>query len=79
MPSGERLQSANFAFHALGAFAVTFVDHEDVRDFHDAGLDRLHIVTHAGNEDHNRDVCEANDIDFILADAYGFNQDHVPS
>ena len=75
MAQCEGLQCADFAFHLLRALAITLVDHEDVGDLHDAGLDGLDVVAHAGNENHNRDVGEADDIDFILPDADGFDQD----
>src|SRR5206468_4911299 len=63
----------------FGPFAVTLVDDEDVGDFHDAGFNGLDIVAHAGDEDHDGDVGQANDVDFILADADGFDQDEVAS
>ena len=77
MAQGQRLQGADLALHAFGAFAVALVDHEDVGDLHDAGLDGLHIVAHAGDENHNGDVGEAHDVDFILTDADGLDQDDV--
>src|SRR5579884_3106675 len=76
-PDGKRLHSSNLALHAIGSLAIALVDHEDISDFHDAGLDRLHIISHSGNEDHDRNVCETHDVNFILTDANGLHENHV--
>src|SRR5207244_532956 len=73
----KRLQRANLTFHELSAFAVTFINDENVGDLHDSGFDGLHIVAHAGDEDHNGDIGHAHYVNFILADANGFNHDEV--
>src|SRR3989454_2989579 len=73
----KRLQGANLMFHALSAFAVTFINDENVSDLHDSGFDGLHIVAHAGDEDHNGDIGHAHYVDFVLADTNGFNHDEV--
>jgi len=73
----ERLQAADFLLDAVSAFAVGFVDDKNVGDFHDAGFEALHVVTHAGNEDDESDVGEAGDFDFILADTDGFDEENV--
>ena len=39
----------------------------------------MDIVAHAGDKDHDSDVGEANDVDFILADPDRFDQDEVAS
>ena len=61
--------------HAIGAVAIALVDHEDVGDLHDAGLERLHVVAGARHQHDDRDVGGADDVDFVLADADGFD-DH---
>src|SRR5262249_11451861 len=77
LAGGQRLERTNFLLHALGAFVVALVDHENIGNFHDAGLDRLHVVPHAGDEDDDGDIGDADDIDFVLADTYGFDHDDV--
>ena len=62
---------------AIGAFTVRLVDHEDVGDLHDAGLERLHLVAGAGHQRDDRDVGGADDVDFVLADADGLDDDDV--
>jgi hypothetical protein len=37
----------------------------------------LHVITHARNQNDDGDVGQAHDVDFILADADGFDQDEV--
>ena len=61
----------------VGAFAVRLVDDEDVGDFHDAGLERLHFVAGARHERHDRHVGGADDVHFVLADADGLDDDDV--
>ena len=75
----QRLQSANFPLHSLGAFAVALVDHEDVGDLHDAGFDGLHIVAHARHQNDDGDIGQAHDVHFILPDSDGFDHDQVAS
>ena len=75
MTRGQRLQGANLTLDSLSAFAIAFINHEDVGNFHDAGFDGLHIIAHAGDKNHDGDIGEPHDIDFILADAYGFDHD----
>ena len=53
---------------------VGFVDDENVGDFHDPGLDGLHVVTHAGDEHQHGHIGDAGNVDFILAHAHGFDQ-----
>ena len=71
------MHGANLALHALGALAVTFVDHENVGNFHDPGFDRLHIVAHAGHQNHDGDIGQPHDVDFVLPHAHRFNHDQV--
>ena len=63
--------------HAIGAVAIALVDHEDVGDLHDPRLERLHIVSRARDEDDDRDVGGADDVDLVLADADGFDDDEA--
>ena len=77
MIGDEGLQASDFMLDAVGSFTVGFVHDEDVGDFHEAGLEALDVVTHAGDEDDESDVGEAGDLDFILADADGFDEEHV--
>ena len=56
---------------------VALVDHKNVRNLHDTGLDALHIVSHPGHQNHHRDVGQADDIDLILAHADGLDHDEV--
>ena len=56
-----------FQLHAVGAGLIGLVDHEDVGDLHDAGLDRLHVVTHAGDQHDDGHLRDAGDLDFVLA------------
>ena len=75
----QRLQSADFPLHALGAFAIALVDHENVGDLHDAGLDGLHIVAHARHQNDNRDIGQAHDVDFVLSNSDRLDHHQVAS
>src|SRR5213079_2530388 len=75
----QRLQRANLTLHTLGAFMVALVDHENVGDFHDAGFDALHVVSHAGHQNHNRNVSHADDINLVLPNTDSFDHDDVPA
>src|ERR1035438_8048560 len=68
-----------FQLHAVGAGAIGFVDDEDVGDLHDAGLDGLHIVAHAGDQHHYRDLRDGGDGDFVLPYPDGFDDDVFPA
>jgi len=61
----------------LRAFAIAFVDNENVGDFHDARLDGLHIIAHPRDQDDNGNVGQAHNINFILADSDGFHQHQI--
>ena len=63
--------------HPIGAFAIRLVDHEDVGDFHDPGLERLHVVAGARHQSHDRDVGGADNVDLVLADADGLDNHDV--
>src|SRR5919197_1980850 len=76
-PQSQTLHNADLALHPLRALAIALVDDEDVGDLHDPGLDALHVVAHAGYQDQDRDVGEANDIYLVLPHPDGLNQNHV--
>ena len=68
-----------FQFHALRAGTIGLVDHEDIGDLHDAGLDRLHIVTHARDEHHHGYLRDGSNLDFVLPDADRLDDDVIPA
>src|SRR5690606_13130700 len=61
----------------VGALTVSLVHHEDVGDLHHARLERLYVVARPGDEDHERHVGGADDIDFGLPDADGLDDHRV--
>ncbi len=73
----QREQRLNRGRGPIGALAVGLVDHEDVGDLHDPGLQRLHIVSGAGYHDDDRDVGGADDLDLVLPDADGLDEHDV--
>ena len=62
----------------IGAFAVGLVHDENIGDLHDAGLQRLDLITRAGHERHDRHVGGADDVDLVLTDADGFDRSRDP-
>ena len=60
---------------AVGAFPIRLVHDEDVGDLRDASLERLHGVATAGDERDDRQIGGADDVDFVLADADGLDDD----
>ena len=62
---------------ALGARAVGLVDDEDVGDLHDAGLDGLNIVAHAGHQHHHGDLRVRAISISSWPDADGFDDDEI--
>ena len=58
-----------------GAFSVGFVEHKDVRDFHEAGFHVLDVVAETRNQNNENTIGEAHDVDFVLTDAHGFDED----
>src|ERR1019366_9185973 len=74
---GQRLHGANLALHSLGAIAVRLVDDENVGDLHDAGLDGLHNVAHAGHQHDDGHIRQAHDVHLVLADADGLDHDNI--
>jgi hypothetical protein len=79
MARGQGLHGTDLSFDAFRALAIALVDHKDVSDFHDAGLDRLDIVPHAGHEHDDRDIREPYDVDFVLPNTDGLNENQVAS
>ena len=73
----QREHGVELLFEAVGAFAIGFVEDEDVADFHQAGFHVLNVVAEAGDEHDDDAIGEANDVDFVLADADGFDEDLV--
>src|SRR6267154_1296356 len=71
----ERKHGVERLLEAVSAFAVGFVEDEDVRDFHQARFHGLNVITEAGNENNDDAIGEADDVNFILADADGFDED----
>ena len=70
----QREHGVELLFQAVGAFAVGFVQHENVADFHQAGFHVLDVVAKAGDQNDEHAIGQAHDVDFILADADGFDQ-----
>src|SRR6185369_4409371 len=68
-----------FQFHALRAGTIGLVDHEDIGDLHDSGLDRLHIVTHARDKHHYGYLRDGSNLDFVLPDADRLDDDVIPA
>ena len=58
-------------------FPVCLIDDENVRDLHDAGLQRLDLVAAPGHDRDDRHVRGADDVDFVLTDADRFDQHDV--
>ena len=70
---GLAQQTAQFR----GSGLVRLVDDQDVTDFEDAGLDRLHPVAQPRHlQDHHR-LRQPGDLDAVLAGAHGFDQNDV--
>jgi hypothetical protein len=60
-----------------GRRGVALGHHQQVGQFQDAGLDRLHLVAQAGREGHQQRIGEFRDIDLGLSRADGFDQHQV--
>src|SRR5437667_10792901 len=58
---------------------VALVDHIQLGDLHDAGLQRLDAVTRFGDEDQNGRLGGRGDVELGLADADGLDQNAVKS
>ena len=77
MAHGKRLHRLDLALQALRAFPVGLVDDKNIGNLHDSGLERLHVIAHAGNQDHDGHIGQAHDVHLILADADGLDQHQV--
>src|SRR5215469_8086107 len=62
-------------FEAARSFAVAFVENKNVSDLHQAGFHVLNVVAEAGNQHDDDAIGQSYDINLILADANGLNQD----
>ncbi len=71
----QRKHSVNLLFEAIGALAIRFVEDEDVSDFHQAGFHILNVVAETGYQNDDHTIGEADDVNFILANADGFDED----
>src|SRR5208337_2044259 len=69
--------SLDFLLEAVSAGKVGLVDDVEIGDFHNAGLEGLHVVTHARDQEQGCGICQASDFHFVLAYSNGFNQHHV--
>ena len=62
---------------AVRAVVISFINDEDVRDFHEPGLERLHLVAGAWHDGDDRRVRRAHDLHLALANADGLDQNDV--
>src|SRR5579883_535583 len=70
----ERKHGVELLLETVGAFAVGFVEHKNVADFHQTGFHVLDVVPETGNQHHQYAVGKAHNVNFILADADGLDQ-----
>ena len=68
---------AQFAGSAVGTVTIGLVDHEDVADLQDAGLDGLDPVAQARCQHHDRGVGLAGDLHLGLPDADRLDEHRV--
>src|SRR5664279_3441768 len=62
---------------AVRAVTVGLVHDEEVRDLHEARLDGLNVVAHAGRQDDHAALGEPEDLDLVLAHAHRLDEDLV--
>src|SRR5438094_1425960 len=74
---GEREHLREVARGLVGAGAIRFVHNEDVGDLKDPRLDRLYVVAEARDGHQTDGVHDADDVDLLLADAHGLDEDDV--
>ncbi len=67
----------NFTLRALRSGVVGFVNHEDIRDLHDARLDGLYVVAHPWNQHHDCHLRHTGDLNFVLTHPHRFDDDEV--
>jgi len=58
---------------------IGLIDHKNVRDLHDAGLDRLNAVPQTRWDDHDGGIGGSGDLEFRLTHSHSFHQHHVHS
>ena len=68
-----------FGLDPIGAFAIRFVDDENVGDFVEPGLHHLHAITRFRHRDDHRGIGEVHDREFSLSDSDRLDNDHVAS
>src|SRR5437879_5871731 len=61
----------------VGAAAIRFVHNEHVGNLKDPRLDRLYVVAEARDGHQTDGVHDADDVDLLLADAHGLDEDDV--
>src|SRR5205809_2950805 len=74
---GEREHLREVARGLVGAGAICLVHNEHVGDLKDARLDRLYVIAEARDGHQTDGVHDTDDVDLLLANAYGLNEDHV--
>ena len=73
----ERDHQLEIAHRRVGAFAIGLVDREHVGALENPGLDRLHVVAHAGRHHDQRGVRGARDLELVLPDADRLDENDV--
>ena len=79
-PSGavrEREIVPDLTFELLRARQIRLIDGKHVGDFHDTGLDGLHVVTQPGHQHDHGHIGQARDLHFVLSDAHGLDHDDI--
>ena len=64
-----------FAHELRRPVAVRLVDHEDIGDLHDPGLDRLDLVAHPRDEDDDDRMGVVDDLHLLLPGSHGLHHD----
>src|SRR5260221_2961363 len=71
----QRKHGMKLFFQAVGALAIGFVQHKNIANLHQAGLHVLNVGAEARHQNHDLAIGKPDDVNFVLADANGFNQD----
>src|SRR5207247_1567143 len=74
---GEREHLREVARGLVGAGAIRLVHNEHVGNLKDPRLDRLYVVAEARDGHQTDGVHDADDVDLLLADAHGLDEDDV--
>ncbi len=74
-PWTKRKQSLELFLSAQNPIAVGLIDDQDVTNLHNAGFHRLHVISHARHQHDHTDVRSFGNLDFILTDTDGLNDD----